>query len=274
MMPDRDQTVERAGTFGDFLRRWRRRRGTSQLALAVACGVSQRHLSFLESGRANPSRAMVLHLASALAVPLRQQNEMLLAAGFAPIYAERDLAAPDLAPISRALDRVLAQHMPYPAAVVDRRYNLIRANDGARRLLSFLLDGQADGEATINLLVLLLAPGGLRPVIENWEEVATWLVRRLRAETVMEGFRIDDEDEISRLFALPEVARLWRTPRESGDEAPYLTVRFRRGGVRLSLFSMIASIGTPLDVGLQELRIEYFFPADDATERWFAGATD
>jgi transcriptional regulator with XRE-family HTH domain len=258
--------------FGRLLKEWRQVRGSSQLDFALDSGISQRHLSFLESGRSKPSRSMVLHLASALAVPLRQQNAMLLAAGFAPAFAERKLEAPELKPVLDAVDRALKQQEPYPAVVVDRIYNLLRANEAALGLLGALLDPAAlasppDGKPH-NLFRLLVRADGLKPVTENWDEAVVWLLRRLRAEALAEGERGHDRF-VEELMADPDVARVARSPREEGDYPPALTVRFRAGEARLALFSMIATVGTPLDVALQDLRLEFFFPADAATERWF-----
>jgi len=258
--------------FGRLLKEWRQARGASQLAFALDSGISQRHLSFLESGRAKPSRGMVLHLAASLAVPLRQQNAMLLAAGFAPAFAERKLDAPELKLIGAALDRALAQQEPFPAVIVDRVYNLVRANTAALTLLGAMFDPAllappADGKPH-NLVRLLIRPDGLKPVLEDWEEAVIWIVRRLRAEQLAEGTPARDAfmDEI---LAYPEIAKLVHTPREERDYPPALTLRFRRGETRLALYSMIATVGTPLDVALQDLRLEFFFPADAATERWF-----
>lgn len=258
--------------FGRLLKEWRQARGASQLAFALDSGISQRHLSFLESGRSKPSRGMVLHLAAALAVPLRQQNAMLLAAGFAPAYAERRLDAPELGAIGAALDRALAQQEPFPAVIVDRVYNLLRANNAALTLLGALLDPALlapppDGKPH-NLVRLMIRPDGLKPVLEDWENAVIWIVRRLRAEQLAEGTPARDKF-MEELFANPEVAKLVHTPREDSDYPPALTLRFKRGDLRLALFSMIATVGTPLDVALQDLRLEFFFPADPATERWF-----
>src|SRR4051794_38041630 len=162
--------------FGGRLRWWRERRGLSQLELAGVADSSQRHISFLESGRTRPSRDMVLRLAGALDVPLRQQNALLLAAGYAPVWRERDLAAPELAQVNRALDHMLAQQEPFPALVVDRRWNLMRANAGAGRLIGFLTGGPPPS-GPVNLADALLAPDGLKPLIVNWADVALYFVR-------------------------------------------------------------------------------------------------
>jgi transcriptional regulator with XRE-family HTH domain len=256
-----------ASRFGGLLRAWRRSRGMSQLELALTCEVSQRHVSFLESGRASPSRGMVLHLAGALAVPLRQQNELLLAAGFAPAFGERPVEAPDMRQVTDALKRMLAQQEPYPALIVDGRYRVLDANRAAAGLIGFLLGGAPGGGTPLNLAELVLRPDALRPALENWSEVALWLLRRLRAEAVHEGGP-GAADPLAPFLHLPDVAQLARRPRDDAEHPPTLVARFRRDGVRLGLFSIIATVGTPLDVSLQDVRVEFFFPADPATDAW------
>lgn len=264
-----------AAGFGTLLRQWRRARGASQLELALNCGLSQRHLSFLESGRSRPSRGMVLQLATALDVPLRLQNAMLLSAGFAPVYRERALDAPDMRPVDQAIAHALNQQEPYPAIVVDGRYAILRANRGLGALLGFLLGAEAAAAAAsapVNAVEIVLRPEGLRPWIENWDEVAAWLLRRLRAEALHEGVDRVAAALLERVLALPDIAKIGQAGMAGEDLPPTLVVRFRKGDTRLALFSMIATIGTPLDVSLQNLRLELFFPADDATAAWFAAA--
>src|SRR5215470_3282129 len=171
--------------FGQLLKEWRNRRGLSQLDLALAVRTTQRHLSFIESGRAAPSRDMILRISGTMGIPLRQQNALLLAAGFAPVWGERDLSMPDLAMVNTALDYMLGQHEPYPAFVVDRRWNLLRANQGAVRLTEFLL-GPSPAEPAvepINLAITLMSPEGIRPFITNWQEVAHYFVRSVQADS-------------------------------------------------------------------------------------------
>lgn len=262
--------------FGARLRWWRQRRGLSQLELAGAAGTTQRHLSFLESGRAAPSREMILRLAAALDVPLRQQNALLLAAGYAPAWRESRLAAPELAAVNRALDYMLAQQEPYPAFVVDRRWNLLRANRGARRLTEFLT-GPAPAEPApaepVNLAVALMAPEGLRPWIVNWEEVAVYFLRGVQADAIADGTP-ETEALLKRLLALPGVPALSQVvpPEPTGAVLP---VHFRRDAISLRLFTTIATLGTPQNVTVQEIRVECFFPADEGTGRvfhdWAAG---
>src|SRR6201990_1903731 len=171
--------------FGPLRRAWRRRRGASQLALALQSGVSQRHVSFLESGRARPSREMVVQLTSALDVPLRQRNALLLAGGVAPGYRESNLGAPELAPVRHAIDRMLKQQEPYPAVVIDRLWNLLDANEAANAFTIFLFEGPPPAPPPgkpANLLHWLLDPKALRSKIANWEEVARYLVSTTYAE--------------------------------------------------------------------------------------------
>jgi len=263
--------TETIKSFGARLRWWRDRRGLSQLDLAGTAGTTQRHLSFLESGRAAPSREMILRLAAALDLPLRQQNELFLAAGYAPLWRESSLTAPELARVNSALDYMLTQQEPYPAFVVDRRWNLLRANAGAGRLVEFLT-GPApavapDGEP-VNLAVALVSPDGLRPLIVNWQEVARYFLRGVQADAIADA-TAETAELLQRLLAFPGVPALSDTVPFEEASAPVLSIHFRRGDTSLRLFTTIATLGTPHDVTLQEIRIESFFPADDATARTF-----
>jgi transcriptional regulator with XRE-family HTH domain len=249
--------------FGPRLRWWRAHRGQSQLALAGAAEISQRHLSFLESGRTAPSRDMVLRLAAALDVPLRQQNALLLAAGFAPLWRESALSAPELAQVMRALDHLLEQQEPYPAFVVDRRWNLLRANAGAARMTEFLLGPPPEPAGQVNLADALMSPQALRPLIVNWEEVALYFLRGVQADALDDGTP-ETAELARRLAAYPDAAALARAlPAE--PHGPVLSIHFRKGDTSLKLFTTIATLGTAHDVTLQEIRIECFFPADAAT---------
>lgn len=258
--------------FGPMLRTWRRRRGASQLALALQSGVSQRHVSFLESGRARPSREMVVQLSSALDVPLRQRNAMLLAAGFAPAYRETSLAAPELAPVARAIDHMLRQQEPYPAVVIDRFWNLMRANNAATAFIGLLFEGALPapppGKAP-NVLRWLLDPTALRPKIANWEEVARHLVSATYAEVLADGGEPQALAFIDEIMAYPDVPASFRRLRFEDRPQPVLTLDCKVGGRSLSVFTTIATLGTPQDVTLQEVRIESFFPADDRSDAVF-----
>jgi transcriptional regulator with XRE-family HTH domain len=258
--------------FGPMLRTWRRRRGASQLALALQSGVSQRHVSFLESGRAKPSREMVVQLTTALDVPLRQRNTMLLAAGFAPAYRESNLGAPELTPVRQAIDRMLKQQEPYPAVVIDRLWNLQQANEAAQAFTVFLFEGPPPlpppGKSP-NLLRWLLDPKALRAKVSNWEEVARYLVSTTYAEILADGGEPKALAFIEEIMAYPDVPASFRKLRFEERPAPVLTLDYIVGGKSLSVFTTIATLGTPQDVTLQEVRIECFFPADDRSDALF-----
>ena len=261
-----------ADTFGPMLRAWRRRRGASQLSLALQSGVSQRHVSFLESGRARPSREMVVQLSTALDVPLRQRNEMLLAAGFAPAYRETNLGAPELAPVRRAIDFMLKQQEPYPAVVIDRLWNLLQANDAANAFTVFLFEGMPPAPPPgkgPNLLRWILDPRALRSKISNWEEVARYLVSTTYAEILAAGGEPRALAFIEEIMAYPDVPASFRKLRFEERPAPMLTVDYLVGGKALSVFTTIATLGTPQDITLQEVRVESFFPADDRSDALF-----
>jgi transcriptional regulator with XRE-family HTH domain len=261
-----------ADMFGPMLRTWRRRRGASQLALALQSGVSQRHVSFLESGRARPSREMVVQLSTALDVPLRQRNAMLLAAGFAPAYRETNLAAPELLPVRKAIDHMLKQQEPYPAVVIDRLWNLIQANEAATAFTVFLFEGPPPAPPPgkpPNLLRWLLDPKALRAKVSNWEEVARYLVSTTYAEILADGGEPKALAFIEEIMAYPDVPASFRKLRFEERPTPVLTVDYLVGGKALSVFTTIATLGTPQDITLQEVRIECFFPADDRSDALF-----
>jgi transcriptional regulator with XRE-family HTH domain len=248
--------------FATKLRWWRAQRGISQLELALRAGISQRHLSFLELGRASPSRDMVEQLAAALDIPLRQHNALLVAAGYAPVWRETDLAAPELGDVRRALDHIMAQQEPYPAVAVDRHWNLLRANQGAARLVAFLVGPPAPG-AKVNLADALVAPDVLRPFLVNWAEVVRYFLRSVEADADADGApetaalleRLRGYDGVPAVLAAP-----WPQP-----DAPVLAMHFKKGETSLRLFTTIATLGTAQDITLQELRIESFFPLDART---------
>lgn len=258
--------MQRSDTFAARLRWWRERRRLSQLELAGSADISQRHLSFLELGRASPSREMVLRLAEALDVPLRQQNALLLAAGFAPAWREAALGAPELAQVARAVDFMLAQQEPFPAVAVDRHWNLLKANKAAVRLVEFFV-GPLPAGAAVNFADALVAPDVLRPFLENWPQVARYFIRSVELDASSDG----TSALLDRLLAYDGVRELVKGPAPDGG-APVLPMQFKKGDTALSLFTTIATLGTPGSVTAQELRIESFFPADEASaeilRRW------
>jgi transcriptional regulator with XRE-family HTH domain len=246
---------------------WRKRRGLSQLQLAMAAACSQRHVSFLELGRTKPSREMVIRLAAALDIPLRQSNELLLTAGYAPVWGETDLGAEGFAPIREALDYMLNQQEPYPAVVIDRRWNLLKANQGAVAMVEFLV-GPANPSASINLADALVAPDVLRPYLANWTEVVHYFVRSVEADAAADATP-ETNALLERLLDYKDVqAALSQAPSPVAT-APVLPMHFAKGPIKLRLFTTIATLGTPLDITLQELRIECFFPMDDETRTTF-----
>ncbi|KAM3106536.1 helix-turn-helix domain-containing protein [Phormidesmis sp. 146-33] len=266
-------------SFGLLLKQWRNQRSFSQLDLAVTSQVSQRHISFLESGRAKPSREMVLQLATVLEVPLRQQNLMLSAAGFAPIHAETDLSAPEMTSVRKALHFMLRQQEPYPAFVIDRYWNLLLGNNAATRLLAIFVDPTdfqqrfyRDGK--LNLMQVMFDPQGLRPFIANWEEIAEHLLQRLHREALAEGENVQSNQLLNELMNYPNVPEIWQTSNSSVQNTLLLTTHFQRDDLEWKFFSTIATLGTPYDITLQELRIECLFPADEMTEQNWARSGD
>lgn len=255
--------MAREQDFAARLRLWRQRRGWSQLDFAGRAGISQRHLSFLELGRASPSRDMVMRLAAALDVPLRGHNALLVAAGFAPVWRETDLGAPELAQVGEALNYIMAQQEPFPAAVVDRRWKLLKANNGAVRLVEFLV-GPVGPDAEINLADALVAPDILRPYLINWAEVVRYFIRSVEVDAAADG-TAETAALLERLLGYPGVRSVVEAPFDETAPAPVLPMHFRKGEVSLQLFTTIATLGTPRDITLQELRIECFFPMDQAT---------
>ena len=270
----RQRATSNGSALGRLLKDWRGRRGFSQLDLALATRTTQRHLSFIESGRAKPSREMILRLATTMNLPLRQQNALMLAAGYAPLWRERDLSAPDLAVVNSALDYMLAQHEPYPAFVIDRCWNLLRANRGALKLTEFLTGAASPTTSSqpINLAVALLAPEGLRPFIVNWQEVALHFIRGVEADAHADGMP-ETAGLLDRLLALPDVPALSDLMAPEEGQSPVLPIHFQRDGTSLRLFTTIATLGTPRDVTLEEIRIEFFFPMDEPTAQTFRSWT-
>jgi transcriptional regulator with XRE-family HTH domain len=259
-----------ATSFGTLLRRWRDARGMSQLTLATEAGISTRHLSFLETGRAQPSREMVQLLAGMLDVPLGERNALLVSAGYAPAYGERPLTAPELEPVRRALQFTLRQQEPFPALVVDGEWNIVMKNEGAHRVFELFSEPDCDDDCVIdgrvNVMRTVFHPKGLRRYIVNWEELAGCLVNSLHrhvAETGSDAMvRLRDE-----LLAYPGVPSRWSVPDPTIAMPPLVSMHLRKDDLSLTFFSMITMMGTPRDVTLQQLKIECFFPADAATEQ-------
>jgi transcriptional regulator with XRE-family HTH domain len=239
----------------------------SQLTLATEAGISTRHLSFLETGRAQPSREMVQLLAGMLDVPLGDRNALLVSAGYAPAFGERPLSAPELEPVRRALQFTLRQQEPFPALVLDGEWNIVMRNQASHRIFGLFTDGGADddGADVVNVMRTVFCPAGLRRYIVNWEELAACLVNSLHRQVAATGSQpmaaLRDE-----LLAYPGVPARWGLPDPCVTPEPLITMELRKGDLSMTFFSMVTTLGTPRDVTLQQLKIECFFPADSATE--------
>jgi transcriptional regulator with XRE-family HTH domain len=249
---------------GELLREWRQRRRLSQLDLALEADISTRHLSFLETGRSQPSRDMVLHLADRLEVPLRERNLLLVSAGFAPVFSQRPLDDPALAAARKAVDRLLAAHEPYPALAIDRHWTLVAANAAVGRLI--VAADPSLLQPPVNVLRLSLHPKGLAPIIANYAEWRGHLLHRLRHQVDVTADKV--------LVALMEELAAYPAP--DGRRPATAAAEPALAGVlvpltldtplgRLSLISTTTVFGTPIDVTLSELALETFFPADAAT---------
>ncbi|WP_329047573.1 helix-turn-helix transcriptional regulator [Amycolatopsis sp. NBC_01488] len=252
------QAAARQRPVGELLREWRDRRRISQLDLAISADISTRHLSFVETGRSRPSRDMVLRLGEHLDVPLRERNRLLLAAGFAPAYTENALGSPEMAAVRKAVRQLLASHEPYPAAVVDRNWNLVDANAATGLFVAGI-----PAELTTNVLRATLHPDGMAPHVRNLGEWRAHLLGRLRrqvSQTADPGLAglLDELRGYPCDQPVPEV----EVP---GPGDIFVPLKFRHEGTDLTFFSTVATFGTPLDVTVAELVIESFFPADAAT---------
>jgi transcriptional regulator with XRE-family HTH domain len=261
------------GGAGPLLRRWREARHLSQLELALEAEVSSRHISFLETGRAEPSRAMLMTLANVLDVPLRERNFLLLAAGFAPIYGETGLDDQRMTRVRTAIEIILKNNEPRSAYAHDRHWNIVMANPAFIKFLTIIFGRPPAGleplrvapTPRLNVLRLVFDPGSARKVIVNWEEVAKSLLneahRRLawaRDETL--------KNLIDEMLNYPGVPARWREPDLEAPRDLILPTELKLGGTRLRMFSTVTTLATPNDVTLQDLHIEAFYPADAETE--------
>jgi len=248
-----------------MLRDWRKRRHQSQLALALQAGISQRHLSFVESGRAQPSREMLLHLAEELDMPLRERNRVLNAGGFAPVFPERALDDPAMDAARSAIERVLSAHEPYPALAVDRHWTLVAANRAVAPFLS--LASPSLLAAPVNVLRLSLHPEGIAPHIANLAQWRAYLLQRLAHEYEVSGDPALG-DMLAELRAYPAPARAPSSPGASianADARVFVPLELETPAGVLSFISTTTVFGTPVDVTVSELALECFFPADAAT---------
>jgi transcriptional regulator with XRE-family HTH domain len=252
------QSASTVPQLGELLRYWRQARGKSQLDLSLDTGISQRHLSFVESGRSAPSRDFLSIVSDALNIPLRERNVLLLVSGFAPQYREQSMDAEQMAAVTQAIDRMLHQHEPHPALVLDRYWNVIRTNEAAPRFFGSFVDLEKRPKPR-NLLDLMFDPAGMRPFVEEWEKVAAGLLHRVRREAVGQVLDAKLQELLKRLREYPGVAELKPslTP-----QSPVLPMVFRKGNQRFCYFSLITTVGTPQCITAQELRVECMFPTE------------
>ena len=236
----------------------------SQLSLAVAAATTPRYMSFIETGRSQPSREMVLRLAMALDVPVRDRNGLLMAAGFAPLYPDHDLDHPAIERVMAALDHMLERHAPYPAVVMNRQWDVVRVNAGAAQLFADLCAPEPVPDPA-NVLQLMLEPGPVRAAVVNWDEVAPSLLERARREAVGGVMDLTTAELVQRLRTGADAAVFAAAPRTIAPLVPVIDVHFAYGDATLRWFSIVSTIGTPVDITAQELRLEAFFPSDEET---------
>jgi transcriptional regulator with XRE-family HTH domain len=252
------------GHFSSLLKHWRAIRRLSQIELAGDANVSARHLCFLETGRAQPSREMVQLLGSALDLPLEECNALHVAAGFVPPYGDRGLAAENLQPVRQALDFILRQQEPYPGIVIDGRWDVRIRNQASRRLFkAFHQSYEMEADIAENAMHVVFHPKGLRQFIMNWDEFAGQMIQILHRE-VAQGGRVAAQ-LLDEIMAYPGLPAEWRLPRNPAGSSPVMTMQLRKGDFRLAFFSTFTTLAMPTDAALQKLKIECFYPADSAT---------
>jgi transcriptional regulator with XRE-family HTH domain len=248
---------------GALLKEWRRGRRLSQMDLALEAEVSARHLCYVETGKAQPSREMVTRLAEALKVPLRERNGLLVAAGYAPEFPETGLGTPELSQVRRAVELILQQQEPYAAFVLNRHWDVVQTNRATVRLFEFLRGGARHG----NIMRQVFDPEDVRPALVNWEEVAGDLIRHLHDEVAAAPWDTEARALLEEVLRYPGVPSRWRTRELGTTPPPLLTVVFRKGEQELRFFSTLTTFGTPRNVTVDELRIECWFPSDEGTAR-------
>lgn len=254
----------RSGLFPAQLKYWRNQRGLSQLDFSLVAEVSARHISFLETGRASPSHEMVLRLGAALAVPLRDQNRLLRAAGFDAHFDEETPSIPSV--VSEVLTRMMKQHEPYPMVVLDRCYNVIQMNQGASALIPRFVADPSAATLPLNLLHMLFNPRLSRPFIRNWEALAGFLLSRVHQELLLRGDDPELRTLVDELLRFEDVPENWRGPDFATGGDPVFTMRLERNDIALAFSSTVTHFSGPQAVMLEELQIESFFPLDDETE--------
>ena len=254
------------GIFPALLKYWRNSKGLSQLDLGLAADVSARHISFLETGRAKPSRDMVLTLAATLEVPMREQNTMLSAAGFPPAFEESPLGTGEGSPIDRVINRMLAKHEPYPMVVMDSGYDLINSNQSAQRIIQRFIANPAAITQPLNLYEMLFHPDLARPYVKDWESLGRQLLSRINRESILRPYNNRLSLLLDKLLSFEGVPTEWRVPDFTESSQPFLTLKLQNDDFELNFLTIITTFSAPQNITAEEVLIETLFPVDDATE--------
>ena len=257
--------------FGTLFREMRQGKRLSQMDFALACEVSAKHISFLETGRSRPSKGMVLHLAQMLKADLAGTNRLLSAAGYSQVYSHQDLSAPGMAMIREALEHLLQGHLPYPAVVFDHEYYLVMANQAMQQLMASMVALGARFPERPNFLLSLLDSHGIKPFVADWDTIACHMLQRVYHEHLAGPFRDQPNRLLEQALAVPGAPQQWKTHIVEHLDYPAIPFTLNLGKRQLRIFSTIATIGTPLDVTAQNLRIEHFFPMDEGTRAYWQG---
>lgn len=255
--------------FGTLFREMRQGKRLSQMDFALACEVSAKHISFLETGRSKPSKGMVLHLAQMLQTDLAGTNRLLSAAGYSQVYSNQDLSAPGMVMIREALEHLLQSHLPYPAVVFDHEYYLVMANQAMQELMLRMAALGARFPERPNFLLSLLDNEGIKPFVGEWENIACHMLQRVYHEHLAGPYRDQPNRLLEQALMLPGVPKHWKTHVVEHLDYPAIPFTLNLADQSLRIFSTIATIGTPLDVTAQNLRIEHFFPMDEATKAYW-----
>ncbi|MEQ8183198.1 helix-turn-helix domain-containing protein [Marinobacter salarius] len=255
--------------FGTLFREMRQGKRLSQMDFALECEVSAKHISFLETGRSQPSKGMVLHLAQMLQTDLAATNRLLSAAGYSQVYSDQDLNAPGMAMIKEALDHLLQAHLPYPAVVFDHEYYLVMANTAMQAMMVRMVELGAHFPARPNFLLSLLDNEGMKPFVGDWGNIACHMLQRVYHEHLAGPFRDQPNRLLEHALTLPGVPPNWKSHVVEHLDYPAIPFTLNLGDQQLRIFSTIATIGTPLDVTAQNLRIEHFFPMDERSKAFW-----
>lgn len=258
--------ISESGLFPALLKHWRNLRGLSQLDLALAADVSARHISFLETGRAKPSKEMVLTLSANLNIPLRDQNSLLSAAGFDNQFDEEDLDSAKLIAIDNALSYMLKSHEPFPMVVMDASYNLVASNKSASKILELFVLNPLALTDKVNLLEMIFHPELCRPFVGSWEKTAHMMLARLHRESLEKRHDERLQDLLKKILSLPDVPNSWRQPDFSDEFYPTSTLTLRKDDLRLSFLMTMTCFSSPKSVTVEELMIESYFPLDEETK--------